>query len=208
MESIAPQERNGLLHRLYRWVLKWSAHRNARSALFGLAFAEASFFPIPPDVLLIAMAVARPAKARLYAALATLGSVTGGLAGYAIGKLLWIGIRDFAFRRLGFLGLTPDNFTLVERLYNENAFKALFAAGFTPIPFKVFTIAAGVFEVALPVFILASILGRSGRFFLVAELVRRMGPPVLPFIERHLGWLSLVFAALLFLGFYVIRFLH
>ncbi len=207
MEPVAAGKRTGFHHRLYRWVLKWSGHRKAKTALFVLAFAEASFFPIPPDVLLIAMTIAKPVRSRVYAFFAMLGSVTGGLAGYAIGKLLWLGIRDFAYRHLGFLGLTPENFSLVEQLYNQNAFKAIFAAGFTPIPYKVFTIAAGVFDVTLPVFVLASVLGRSGRFFLVSELVRRMGPRVLPFIERYLGWMTIVFVLLLFLGFYLLRFL-
>ncbi len=201
------EPRKGIHHRIYRWVLKWAGHRNARGALFTLAFAEASFFPIPADVLLIAMTVADAARARLYAFLAALGSVLGGIAGYGIGRLLWLAISDFVFAHCGFLGMTEDNFALVERLYNENAFKALFTAGFTPIPFKVFTIAAGVFQVSLPVFIAASIAGRSARFFLVAELVGRMGPRVLPFVEKHLGWLSILFVALLFLGFWAIKLL-
>jgi len=204
---VSEKQQNGIHHRMYRWVLKWAGHRNARGALFGLAFAEASFFPIPADVLLIAMAVANASKARLYAFLAASGSVLGGLAGYGIGHLLWLGIAGFVFDHLGFLGMTRENFDLVEQLYNDNAFKALFTAGFTPIPFKVFTIAAGVFNVSLPVFIAASVIGRSARFFLVAELVGRMGPRVLPFIEKHLGWLSILFVALLFLGFWAIKLL-
>lgn len=204
---MSEEQRNGIHHRLYRWVLKWAAHRNARGALFALAFAEASFFPIPADVLLIAMAVANAAKARLYALLAASGSVLGGLAGYGIGRLLWLGIAGFVFEHLGFLGMTRENFDLVEQLYNDNAFMALFTAGFTPIPFKVFTIAAGVFKVSLPVFIAASIVGRSARFFLVAELVGRMGPRVLPFVEKHLGWLSILFVVLLVLGFWAIKLL-
>ncbi len=201
------ETRNGIHHRLYRWVLKWAGHRNAKGALFALAFAEASFFPIPADVLLIAMTVANAARARLYAFLASAGSVLGGLAGYGIGRLLWIGIADFTFEYLGFLGMTHGNFDAVEQLYNDNAFMALFTAGFTPIPFKVFTIAAGVFQVSLPVFIAASIVGRSARFFLVAELVGRMGPRVLPFVEKHLGWISILLVALLILGFWAIRLL-
>jgi len=201
-------ERRGIHRRVYDWVLHWSAHPRATWALFMLAFAEASFFPVPPDVLLMSMALAKPRRSRWYALVCTVGSVTGGLAGYAIGWGLWQGIERFAFRNLGFIGLTPDNFALVQGKYQENAFLALFTAGFTPIPYKVFTIAAGVFEVGLAVFVAASVLGRAGRFFLVAELVGRLGPRVQPFIEKYLGWLTLAFAALLILGFWAIKHLH
>ncbi|MDP3937867.1 MAG: YqaA family protein [Deltaproteobacteria bacterium] len=202
-----PTGLKGVHYRLYDWVLEWAAHRHARWALFGLAFTESSFFPVPPDVLLIAMALARPARARFFAAITTLGSVTGGIAGYAIGYTLWAALRDWVFMHMGSLGFTLHNFDNVQTLYQNNAFLAIFTAGFTPIPYKVFTIAAGVFEVALPVFILASVLGRGARFFLVAELIRRAGPRVMPFIERYLGLLTLAFAALLVLGFVFIKYL-
>ena len=205
LNSVSEQERTGLHHRVYRWVLSWSGHPRAAFALAALAFAEASFFIVPPDVLLMAMALARPARARWYAAVCTAGSVTGGLAGYAIGHVLWSVVGEFAFRNLGFLGLTPENFVFVQDKYDANAFLALFTAGFTPIPFKVFTIAAGVFEVGLPVFVLASLVGRAGRFFLVAELVGRLGPRVQPFVEKYLGWLTLGFAVLVILGFWAIK---
>ncbi len=205
VSAAAGTERNGLHHRVYRWVLSWSGHPRAAAALFVLAFAEASFFLVPPDVLLMAMALARPTRARWYAAVCTVGSVAGGLFGYVIGRVLWSVVGDFAFRNLSFLGLTPENFAFVQDKYDANAFLALFTAGFTPIPFKVFTIAAGVFEVGLPVFVVASLVGRAGRFFLVAELVGRLGPRVQPFVEKYLGWLTLAFAALIILGFWAIR---
>jgi len=205
-QTVAP--RGGIHHRVYRWVLSWSAHPRSVPALFALAFAEASFFLVPPDVLLMAMALARPHRARWYALVCTLGSVVGGLGGYLIGWALWNAIDTWVYAHLGFLGMTPENFALVQSKYDANAFLALFTAGFTPIPFKVFTIAAGVFEVGLPVFVLASLTGRAGRFFLVAELVGRLGPRVQPFVEKYLGWLTLAFAALLILGFWAIRHLH
>jgi len=195
----------GIHHRVYRWVLSWSGHPRAVPALFALAFAEASFFLVPPDVLLMAMALARPARARWYAAVCTVGSVLGGLGGYAIGRILWGLVEGFAFRRLGFLGFTPENFALVQDKYSANAFLAVFTAGFTPIPFKIFTIAAGVFEIGLAVFVVGALVGRAGRFFLVAELVARIGPRVQPFVERYLGWLTLAFAALLVVGFWAVR---
>lgn len=198
-------DRRGFHRRMYDWVLSWSAHPRAVPALAVLSFAEASFFLIPPDVLLIAMTVAKPARARWYAFVCTVSSVAGGLAGYGIGWAAWSALEDFAFRRLGLLGLTPENFAMVQEKYDANAFLALFSAGFTPIPFKVFTIAAGVFGVALPVFLLAATLGRAGRFFLVAELVARFGPKVQPFIEKYLGWLTILFVALLAAGFFLLK---
>jgi membrane protein YqaA with SNARE-associated domain len=190
---------------MYRWVLSWSGHRRAVPALFALAFAEASFFLVPPDVLLMAMTLARPVRARWYATVCTAGSVLGGLAGYAIGWAFWHAVEDWAFGSLAFLGFTPDNFALVQQKYEANAFLALFTAGFTPIPFKVFTIAAGVFEIGLAVFVLAATVGRAGRFFLVSELVARIGPRVQPFLEKYLGILTLAFAILVILGFMAIR---
>lgn len=202
--AVRPRGKRGIHHRLYDWVLRWSAHRHARFALFGLAFAEASFFPIPPDVLLISMCLSRPARALRYAAICTAGSVIGGVAGYGIGKGLWHLVESFFFRYFAVFSFTPENFDKVKQLYQTNAFWAVFTSGFTPIPYKVFTIAAGVFEVSLVVFILASLLGRASRFFLVAGLLRWMGPKVLPLIERYLGWLTLAFVALLILGFLLV----
>jgi membrane protein YqaA with SNARE-associated domain len=202
-----PAGLRGLHYRLYDWVIRLAAHRHARWALFLIAFVESSFFPIPPDVLLIAMALARPGAARTFAAISTVGSVLGGLLGYAIGLGLWRAIEASVFLHLGPIGFTPENFELVQMKYQENAFLAVFSSGFTPIPYKIFTIGAGVFEVPIPVFILASILGRGARFFLIAELLKRVGPRVMPFIERYLGWLSLAFVALLILGFAAIKFL-
>jgi membrane protein YqaA with SNARE-associated domain len=200
-----PAGLRGLHYRLYDWVIRWAAHRHARWALFLIAFIESSFFPIPPDVLLIAMALARPGAARAFAALTTAGSVLGGLFGYCIGLGLWRLIEAPVFRHLGPIGFTPENFELIQTKYQENAFLAVFSSGLTPIPYKVFTIAAGVFEVSVPVFIFASILGRGARFFLIAELLKRLGPRVMPFIERYLGWLTLAFVVLLILGFVAIK---
>lgn len=196
--------RRGPLHRLYDWVLHWSGHRHAQPALFLLSLAEASVFPIPPDVLLAAMTVSKPKRAVWFATVATAGSVVGGLVGYAIGWGLWQAAEPIFFRYLAPFSFTPENFAWVQTKYQANAFLALFTAGFTPIPYKVFTIAAGVFKVGLPVFILASALGRAGRFFLVALLLQFVGPRVLPFIEKYLGWLTLAFVVLLVGGFWLI----
>lgn len=199
-----PRGWRGWHYRLYDWVLHWSGHRHAEPALFILAFAEASFFPIPPDVLLMSMGLAVPRRALRYAVIATGGSVLGGLAGYAIGYSLWQLIEQWAFRYLAFMNFTPEVFELVRGKYDANAFLALFTAGFTPIPFKIFTVAAGVFRISLPVFIVASLFGRAGRFLLVALALRFMGPSIKPLIERYLGWLTVAFAALLVLGFWIV----
>lgn len=189
--------RPNIIRRLYDWVLRWAEHRHAQWALFAMAFAEASFFPVPPDLLLMAMCVARPRRSWRFAAITTVGSVAGGLAGYAIGWGLWVQLEAFAFAHLGFLGLGPENFGHVQQLYTDNAFMSLFVAGFTPIPYKVFTIAAGVFDISLPIFIMASLFGRGGRFLLVGGVIRVLGPTIKPWLERHLGWLSLIFGILL-----------
>ncbi|HXV77772.1 MAG TPA: YqaA family protein [Candidatus Polarisedimenticolaceae bacterium] len=199
-----PRPRGGLHYRLYDWVLHWSAHRHAQSALFVLSFAEASFFPVPPDVLLMSMTLARPVRAVRYALIATIGSVTGGLAGYAIGYGFWTALEPYAYRYLHFMKFTPEVFAAVQHKYQANAFLALFMAGFTPIPYKIFTVAAGVFGVAIPVFIVASLIGRAGRFLLVALLLRFAGPTIKPFLDRYLGWLTIAFVALLILGFWVV----
>jgi membrane protein YqaA with SNARE-associated domain len=188
-------------NRLYEWVLHWAGHKHARAALFLMALAEASFFPIPPDVLLMAMCLAKPLRSFRYAAITTVGSLVGGLIGYAIGRGAWHALEPFAFGHLGAIGFTPENFATVQEAYQANAFLALFTAGFTPIPYKVFTIAAGVFSIPLPVFVLASLLGRAGRFGLVALLFRLFGPKIKPFIDRYLGWLTIAFVVLLILGF-------
>jgi membrane protein YqaA with SNARE-associated domain len=207
MTPPATERKKGLFnlhHRIYDWVLRWSGHRHAQGALFVLAVVEASCFPIPPDVLLLSIVLAKPKRAVRYALICTAGSVLGGCLGYAIGWGLWQALQEFCFTHLSFLGFTAANFAKVQTLYQQNAFLALFTAGFTPIPYKVFTIAAGVFGIGLPVFIAASILGRAGRFLLVALLVSFFGPKVEPFIKKYLGLLTLAFVILLVAGFWAI----
>jgi membrane protein YqaA with SNARE-associated domain len=191
------------MRRLYDWVLHFERSPHAGRALFLLAFAESSVFPVPPDVLLIALALSAPARALRYALVCSAGSVLGGICGFAIGALVWHQVDDFFFRFV----FSREVFDRVADLYRGNAFWAVFTAGFTPIPYKVFTIAGGVFGISLPVFVLASALSRSARFFLVAALLRRYGPPVKLFIDRHFGWLSIVFVALLIAGFAAVRYL-
>lgn len=192
-----------MLRRLYNWVLGWSQSPYATLALFIFAFFESSFFPIPPDVLLMALALSAPKRALYYALICTIGSVSGGVFGYLIGyyfyEILGVPIIEF-------YGLTKS-FTLVSEQYNANAFIVIAIASFTPIPYKVFTIAAGVFEVSLPTLIGASLLGRAGRFFLVGGLIRVFGPTIKDFIDRYLNILTIAFIVLLVLGFTVVSYL-
>jgi membrane protein YqaA with SNARE-associated domain len=201
-----PKGWRGLHYRMYDWVLKWSAHTRAQTALFLMALAEASFFPIPPDVLLIAMGVAKPKRTFRFAAICSAGSLIGGVLGYLIGWGLWSAVDDLFYRYIP--GFSPEVYQKVAGLYQQYDFWIVFTAGFTPLPYKVFTIAAGVAHIGFVMFLVASVISRSARFFLVAWIIRKFGPKALPFIEKHLGWLSILFVVLLGAGFYALKFLH
>lgn len=192
-----------MFRRLYDWVLRWANRPHALLALFLLAVAESSFFPIPPDVLLIAMALAAPGRSFRYAGLCTVGSVLGGVIGYGIGLVL---IDSIGMPILTFYGAT-DKYEYIRVLYDRYDAWAVGIAGFTPIPYKVFTIAAGAFKINFWVFVLASIAGRAGRFFLVAALIYHFGPSIKGFIDRYFNILTIVFFALLILGFIVVKYL-
>ncbi|HVX13667.1 MAG TPA: hypothetical protein VHC22_20965 [Pirellulales bacterium] len=204
--QVAPA-RLGPLKRLYHWVLHWAETPYGTPALALLSFAESSFFPIPPDVLQIALSVSKPRRAFFYAGVSAVASVLGGIAGWYIGRALWLSVDDFFFNYVP--GFTHANFAEVEDLYGKNAFLAILAAAFTPIPYKVFTIGAGVFHrsVSLQTLILASILGRSARFFLVATAMFFFGEPAKVMLERHFEWLTLALFGLVFLGFLALKML-
>lgn len=191
------------LRRLKEWVESYADKPYAEWALFAIAFMESSFFPIPPDVLLIAMAVIVPKKAFRYALVCSVGSVLGGVFGYYIGYFFYetIGAPIIAFYGAG------GHYENVKQLYSEHAFWSILAAGFTPIPYKVFTIAAGAFEVSLTTLIVASIIGRSGRFFLVGGLFYFFGAPIKKFIDKYFEILTIAFLVLFVAGFVVIRFM-
>ena len=192
-----------LPRRLYEWTLHWAETPYAVPALALLAFAESSFFPIPPDVLLIVLALGLPRRSFWYAAVCSACSVLGGLLGYVIGYYLWQGVDDFFLTYV----FSESTFLKVAKLYGDNAFWAVFTAGFTPIPYKVFTIAGGVFRIDVPTFLLASVLSRSARFFAVASLFFFFGPPIKRFIDRYFNLLAIAFTVLLIGGFVVIRYL-
>jgi membrane protein YqaA with SNARE-associated domain len=195
------------VRRLYDWVLHWARTPYGTPALGAVAFAESSVFPIPPDPLLMALSLSVPGRALFYATVASICSVLGGVMGYGLGWGVWHAIGEFFFRYLGPLGFTPHNFEIVGARYEANAFLAVFAAGFTPIPYKVFTIAAGVFSISFWPFLLASVLSRSARFFAVAGLIRVLGPQIQGFIDRYFNGLTVVFLLLLVGGFLVIKYL-
>lgn len=198
------RERPGLLRRLYDWVVSWAERPQGPQALAALSFAESSFFPIPPDPLLIALSLGKPRKALWFALICSVASIVGGLLGYALGWGFWVSLDDVFFRYVP--GVTPEAFARVQALYDRYDFWAIFAAGFTPIPYKVFTLSSGVFGISLPVFVIASAVSRSLRFFLVAGLIYRFGPGIQRFIDRYFDLLAWAFLALLVGGFLVLEF--
>jgi membrane protein YqaA with SNARE-associated domain len=203
-ESSEPRERANIIRRSYDWVLSWADTPYGVPALFLLAFAESSFFPIPPDVLLIALAVAAPTRALKFAAVCTAGSVLGGLAGYGIGFYAWdaLGQPIVEF----FNG--AEKMTQIKALYDQHGALGILIAAITPIPYKVFTIFSGMMKYDLATFFGASVVGRGFRFFLVAGIIAWFGPAVKVYIERHFNLAVTAFTVLLIGGFVLIRFLH
>jgi membrane protein YqaA with SNARE-associated domain len=199
-----PRSRNPV-RRLYDWMLAWAHRPSGPIALGVISFAESSFFPIPPDPLLIALSLGRPRRALYFAAICTLGSILGGMLGYWIGRTLWATVSGFFFASVP--GVTPENFALVQNLYQQYDFWAVFLAGFTPLPYKVFTLASGVFEISFPIFVIASTISRGARFFILAGLVFYFGPQIQGFIDRHFNRLAWLFAILLVGGFFALRFI-
>jgi membrane protein YqaA with SNARE-associated domain len=197
--------RLGPLRRLYLWVLSWADSPHGTTALAGISFAESSFFPIPPDVLQIALSVAKPRRAFLYAAVSTVASVAGGMLGWAIGWGVWEAVGPFFFDWIP--GFTEDHFAYVEKQYRDNAAIAIFAAAFTPIPYKVFTIAAGACSVPLLTLLVASAAGRGLRFFLVAIVMRVFGEQAKRILNRNLELVTLILGGLIVAGFLAIRWL-
>lgn len=200
------------LRRLYDWMLHWADTKYGAVALFLLAFAESSFFPIPPDALLIALVLGARAKAFKFALNCTIASVLGALLGYAIGYFIWWGpdgnfswLADFFFRNIP--SFSHELFYDVKKMYDQYDFWIVFTAGFTPIPYKVFTVTGGAFQIDLVMFILASLISRASRFFLVAFLLWKFGERIKTFIDKHFDWLAIVFTVLLIGGFVLVKYL-
>lgn len=203
--SAEPTLRSNPLRRLYHWVLSWAQTPYGTPALAVLSFAESSFFPIPPDVLQIALSMSRPRRSFYYALVSALASVVGGIVGWYIGFAFWAAAAGFFYSYVP--GFTNSNYVYVCDLYQQNAFTAIAAAAFTPIPYKVFTIAAGACHVSLGTLVLASALGRSARFFLVAAAIYLFGARARQFLERYFEWITLLLCVLLVGGFAAIKLL-
>lgn len=196
---------HGILRGLYYWVLSWAHTRYGTPALFGISFAESSFFPIPPDVLQIALSVAKPRWSYYYAAVNAVGSVLGGVVGWLIGFLIWESTKNFFFSYVP--GFSPEKFSYVVNLYQEHALLTIIGAAFTPIPYKIFTIAAGVCSISLPVLIAGSVIGRSARFLIVATAIFFFGEKVKHYLEKYLEIATLLAFVLLVGGFVVVKYL-
>jgi len=190
------------IRRLYHWVLSLSEKRSGAWALFILAFAESSFFPIPPDVLLIALALGARKKAFKFALICTVGSVLGGAFGYGIGCALY---EPVAKPLVSFLGAEKE-FQKVKEYYNDYDVLAVAAAALTPIPYKLFTIGGGLCKINFPLFVVVSFIFRGLRFFAVSALIYKFGPPVKSFIEKYFSLLTLIFFALLLAGFLTVKY--
>lgn len=192
-----------MLRRLYDWTIALAAHPRALWALAVIAFVESSVFPIPPDALMIPMIIAAPRRAFTIATVATVASVLGGMLGYYIG---WALFDSVGRPVLEFYGKTAyfDEFA---RRYNEWGAWMVLIAGLTPFPYKVITILSGATQLSLPIFMVASVLARAGRFFIVAALLYVFGAPIRDFIERRLGLMTALFILLLLGGFMAVRYL-
>ncbi|UWP99682.1 YqaA family protein [Aliiroseovarius crassostreae] len=192
-----------MIRRLYNWTMGLAEHPRALWALAIVAFLESSVFPIPPDILMIPMIIAAPRKAFVIAAVALVASVLGGMFGYLIG---WGVFESVGRPVLEFYGKT-DSFDSFARTYNEWGAWAVLIAGVTPFPYKVITILSGSTGLNFTVFMVASVIARGLRFFIVAGLLWKFGAPIRDFIERRLGLVFTVFIVLLFGGFYLVKYL-
>ena len=198
-----------IIRRTYDWVLSWAEKPSARIVLFCVAFAESSFFPVPPDILLIPLVLGNRKKWLKLALTVVTASALGGIFGYFIGWKLWwtfagdfTPIAEFFFKIPGF---SKEVFYNMKEQYDLYNFWIIFTAGFTPIPYKIFTISAGAFHVNFSVFVIASIISRGARFFLISFLIFYFGEPIKKFIDKYFNWLALIFTILLVGGFLLIK---
>ncbi|MBI4208759.1 MAG: DedA family protein [Deltaproteobacteria bacterium] len=200
-EAPVQSSSKNILRKLYDWVLQWGKHPQAVVALFILAVAESSFFPIPPDVLLIAICFSLTRRSFYFALICTIGSVIGGGIGYLIGYSFmdWIGRTILEWYGMG------NRFDQIRDLYVRYDAWIVLTAAFTPIPYKIFTIAAGACSISLVPFFTASLIGRGGRFFLVAAFIYFCGERAKVILERYFNWITFGIIALLILGFLLVR---
>ena len=189
--------------KLYNWTISWSKSKNSSYALFIVAFTESSFFPIPPDVLLIPMIIGAIRRWFINALICLFGSLLGAVLGYYIG---WGLYESVGKPIVDFYNLQPK-MDFINLKFAQNAFWVIFMAAFTPIPYKVITISAGLFGLPISVLLFASLLGRGGRFFLVAIILRIYGPKIANLIEKYFDYFTIIFGLLLLGGFLIIKYL-
>lgn len=204
METDSPpleQQKPNWLRRLYSWTLAWAERKQAPWALGVLSFVESSFFPIPPDPLLMALCFSQPTKWIRFAIICTVTSVLGGVLGYAIGMLFFEALGEPIVR----LYHGEKIFTKIENWYALYGFWGILLAAITPIPYKIFTIASGVFHFSLPMLAAASLLGRGLRFFMVAGMIRLFGSAIKPHLERYLEWATVMLSLVGILGFLLLK---
>jgi len=195
----------GVIRRLYNWTVSWADRPGGIHALFWISFIESSFFPIPPDILLIALCFGAREKWMRYAFVCTAGSVLGGIFGWFIG---W-GLNEAVAQPL--LAIFDPSGHTQEKIkiwYDTHGFLGILIAAITPIPYKVFTVFSGMMNYNLPLLIAASIIGRGFRFYVVASIIRAFGPRVKPFIDKHLEWCFVAGTVLLVGGFVAIKYLR
>lgn len=197
----------GWIKRLYDWMLSWGDSKWGALALFLFAFAESSFFPIPPDVLLIALCLGALSRSFRFAAICLAGSIIGAVVGYGIGYFLWqdsagnyTALAEWFYAHV----FSKEAFLRVKSLYDEYNFWVVFTAGFTPLPYKVFTISGGLFHIDIVMFLIASVISRGLRFFLIAALIWKFGAPIKSFIDKYFNWLAIAFTVLLIGSFFIV----
>ena len=195
-----------MIKKLYDWVLSWSGSRWGWLALFIIALCESSWFPIPPDILLIALCLGATKKSFRFAGITLLGSIIGAMLGYAIGHFLWTtpageatAIANFFYENV----FSVESFENVGAMYDKYNFWIVFTAGFTPLPYKLFTIAGGMFDINFVMFLIASTVSRGMRFFLIGWLIWRFGQPIKVFIDKYFNLLATLFTVLL-IGFFAL----
>ena len=191
-----------MLRRLYDWTMGLASRPNALLALAAVSFAESSFFPIPPDAMIVPMVLARPDRAWRIALVATVASVLGGALGYAIGYYLFETLGHSLIQLYGY----QAKFEAFKQAYNEWGLWIILIKGLTPIPYKLVTIASGAAAFDFPIFMLASIATRGLRFFIVAALLRRFGEPIRDFVERRLTLVATAFLLAVVGGFLIVRY--
>lgn len=196
-EADVDMKKPSLLRRCYQWTLSWAEHPQAKWALFFIALIEASVFPIPPDVLLLALALGMPKEALRFAGICTVGSTVGAVLGYLIGMFLFASVAQPLLEFYGAM----ETFTHVKELFQQWGVGLVLIAGFSPIPFKVITIAAGAFDLSFVPFLLAAIVSRGARFYLEGAMMRWGGETLRRWVDEYFEWATLAVVVLVVLGF-------